>query len=124
MDLPRLMKSHLTDRSKYVEVNGICSTTCPVSNGVPQGSVLGPLLFLIYVNDLNQVSDVLDCIQYADDMTFMYTPPKNQTCLQTAEVIKKDLDVVADWFHAKAFLPKRNISFFVSPMHEKQIQLF
>ena len=52
-----------------VRVNGLFSNFSPVSMGVTQESILGPLLFLSYVNDLPQVSDVLSCVLFADDTT-------------------------------------------------------
>ena len=59
-------QSYLTRRSQYVSVNGNVSTTLPIVCGVPQGSLFGPLLFLIYVNDLASVSNVLKFYLFAD----------------------------------------------------------
>ena len=61
--------SYLTDRSQYVSFDGVDSKMYPLSTGVPQGSVLGPLLFLIYMNDVSEASDKFHSILFADDTT-------------------------------------------------------
>ena len=49
----------------------VLSDTLPISTGVPQGSILGPLLFLLYVNDIHLASDKFNAILYADDTTLV-----------------------------------------------------
>ena len=60
-------QSFLTDRSQFVTYDGIESKVLPFKYGVPQGSILEPLLFIIYMNDLFNVSNFLFTILYADD---------------------------------------------------------
>jgi len=60
------MKAFLSDRYQYVKVNGKLSKKCQVQSGVPQGSVLGPLLFVIYINDLAEVTNS-EMFLFADD---------------------------------------------------------
>ena len=65
-------QSYLTDRTQYVEVNNESSSLQTILTGVPQGSILGPLLFLIYMNDIPNASNLFTFILYADDHTFQY----------------------------------------------------
>ena len=64
--------SYLTNRQQYVDINGYKSTRMKISCGVPQGSILGPLLFLIFVNDMANVSKLLHLILFADDTNIFY----------------------------------------------------
>ena len=65
--------SYLTDRKQFVEYNGRKSKILDVKCGVPQGSNLGPLLFLVYINDLAFVSPELFAVLFADDSNFFCT---------------------------------------------------
>ena len=64
-------KSYLYDRSQYVEIDHVKSSTNPISVGVPQGSILGPLLFNIYINDINKSTNFFSFIKYADDTNLL-----------------------------------------------------
>ena len=59
-------RSYLSHRSQYVELNGVSSARKTITTGFPQGSILGPLLFLIYMNDIPQSSQSFRFILYAN----------------------------------------------------------
>ena len=65
----RWIQSYLTDREQFVVVDGSASTSLQVLSGVPQGSVVGPLLFVIYINDVvQQISSRSKSNLFADDI--------------------------------------------------------
>ena len=64
--------SYLAERKQYTSVNNMNSQIDDISYGVPQGSVLGPLLFLIYINDLNNAIKFSYIRQFADDTNILY----------------------------------------------------
>ena len=69
-----MIKSYLTGRKQYTVVNGVKSCELLIDIGVPQGSVLGPLLFLLYINDLPLVTDSISKL-YADDTCLLISAP-------------------------------------------------
>ena len=88
--------SYLKDRSQTVYFMGTKSTKKDITCGVPQGSVLGPLLFLIYINDLCQISTFFDFILFADD-TNAFASGSNPNHLSSK--INSELVLVSEWFN-------------------------
>ena len=66
------IKMYKSNRYQYVSLNSCDSCIKPVECGVPQGSILGPLLFLLYVNDLGMTSDVIFTVMFADDTSMFF----------------------------------------------------
>ena len=66
-------KSYLSNRSQYVSINGHDSGLAAINCGVPQGSVLGPLLFLLYINNLNQAIKFCKTHHFADNTNLLFT---------------------------------------------------
>ena len=84
------LKNYLSDRFQYVEIENEKSTQCPISCGVPQGSILGPLLYLIYVNDIDK-STMGNILSFADDTSLFIsdTDPSNLFRTKTKFIIIK-----------------------------------
>ena len=91
--LLRWFKSYLSDRKQAVVVNGSCSDFLTVSAGVPQGSVLGPLLFLIYINDINE-GIVSTTKLFADDTSMYLSVNDDET---RSETLNLDLNKIQLW---------------------------
>ena len=70
---PQWFKSYLSCRQQFVQNNSYNSSLLHITCGVPQGSILGPLLFFVYINDLCSVSKVLELILFADDTNIFYS---------------------------------------------------
>ena len=108
-------ESYLSGRLQYVSVNGHSSGLGGITCGVPQGSVLGPLLFLIYINDLPNASRVLSFYLFADD-TNIYFESNNVTELENK--INKELQKVKSWLEVNKLslnIDKTNYVVFHSP---------
>lgn len=88
--------SYLSDRKQVVLINDHLSSEKPILTGVPQGSVLGPLLFLIYVNTLANLKLNASLIMYADD-TVVYSPISKKPTQQEISKYQEDLDGIGDW---------------------------
>ena len=75
----KLLQCYLSERSQFVEYNGHKSEKLYITTVVLQGSVLGPLLIFIYINDLPLVSNVFNVVMYADDTTLFCNIANNVT---------------------------------------------
>ena len=93
--------SYLSHRSQKCNVNGNLSNAKELSCGVPQGSIIGPLLFLIYINDLPNSLSIASAKMYADD-THISVSATNQTDLETS--VNAELNNLNCWL--KPFSPK------------------
>ena len=95
-----LLKSDLTNRKQYVEIEDTKSKMLDISTGVPQGSILGPLLFIIYVNDFALSSEKFKCVMYADDTTLtstLETFSTNELNGNPASSINIELNKISEW---------------------------
>jgi len=90
----RLFNSYLSERFQRVKINGTLSDPCIVRMGIPQGTVLGPILFLIYINDLYSYSATSDIISYADDTAILYSAKDWDAAKNMAE---KELSKIKEW---------------------------
>ena len=92
----KLLRCYLRNREQYVKYNNYQSELIDISTGVPQGSILGPLLFTICINDLITVSDKLNFIMYADDTTIYFNLEDfDPTCIEAG--ITNELEKVNIW---------------------------
>ena len=94
-------RSYLSNRNQYVYVNGYETSLAAISCGVPQGPALRPLLFLLYINDLNQAIKFCKVYHFADDT--------NLLCLSNSmkklnKPVNADLKHLVNWLNANKIL--------------------
>ena len=92
-ELLHLFESYLSNRKQRVVLNGSFSEYSNVLSGVPQGSVLGPLLFLIYINDLEK--DIKSNIKFFADDTMLFSIVNNPTI--SGNELNHDLEIIREW---------------------------
>ena len=90
--------NYLTNRFQYVSLGTFHSKMLPILCGVPQGSILGPLLFLLYINDMPNCTNFFTLL-FADDTTLQLTSNNTDTLFQLANT---ELTKVNDWFSRNA----------------------
>ena len=107
--------SYLTNRSQYVSILGYDSKTKQLNHGVPQGSVLGPLLFLIYINDLHFAIKHCNVFHFADDTNLLKIDNPSK---KMEKMINADLKTLYNWLLANKIslnCDKTEIIFFCKP---------
>ena len=105
----------MSNRRQFVSLSGIDSDYQTITCGVPQGSVLGPLLFLLYINDMPKCSNILEFHLFADDTNLFLNNP-NILNLETD--LNIELEKVSQWLYANKLslnIDKTNFVVFHSP---------
>ena len=89
-------KSYLTNRTQSVMVNNVASDELGIQYGVPQGSILGPLLFTMFINDLPRVTSKCKVVLYADDTALIYSHTQTRV---VENVLNNELNHVTQWLN-------------------------
>ena len=118
-----LLLNFVADRKYFVHVNGLNSDMKILNIGVPQGSTLGPLLFLIYINDMINCSNLLSLTQFADDSTITYSSLNLEQAIKTME---QELNRVLNWLAANKLiinLTKTHLMLFTTRSRPESISI-
>lgn len=117
-----LFNNYFSDRYQIVRIGNDQSSQILVNSGVPQGSILGPLLFNIYVNDIATLALSSKIFQYADDTAIVFASDSYEKAVHT---IQKDINILNNWFYINDIIvnkDKTSMVCFRSP--HKRIQCF
>ena len=108
----------LSNRKQFVDYENNTSDTLLITTGVPQGSVLGPLMFIIYLNHIAKSSDILDFICYADDTTLSSVLNYFENNQSFSGNINTEVEKVHDWLKVNKLslnISKTKFKIFHSP---------
>ena len=115
------MKSYLSNRVQFVQYNETFSSKSIIQCGVPQGSILRPLLFLLYINDLSNVSNILELILFADDTNIFFSHQKFSSLVNT---VNCEIDKISEWFKAnKLSLNLKKSNYVIFKSRQKRIDI-
>ena len=113
-------KSYLSNRSQYVSINGYESSLAVINCGVVQGSVLEPLLFLLYINDLNQAIKFCKVYHFADDTNLLC---HSNSIKKLNKLVNADLKHLVNWLNAnKISLNVRKTEMVIFKSKQKKLE--
>lgn len=119
-DLLRWIKSYIVNRSQAVALRGFISGFLPVSSGVPQGSHLGPLLFILYINDIGTCFSKSSHLVYADDTKIFRIIKSHNDCVE----LQEDLERFAAYCQSNQLLLNHDKCHIITFARKKQPLLF
>ena len=123
-------QNYLSGRIQFVDFDGTQSSMLPLNTGVPQGSILGPLLFIIYMNDINTASNKFMAILYADDSNLVSSLCSFDVSLNSKDFdknilsnnITQELDKIHEWLEInKLSLNVKKTKFMIFHHHQRKI---
>ncbi|CAB4015645.1 Hypothetical predicted protein [Paramuricea clavata] len=96
---------YLFNRTQLVEMQNNCSRPSTITTGVPQGSILGPLMFIVFFNDLKESVKNSEIIKYADDTVILYADKDAQNI---EDALNKDMNLIRDYcYHNELLLNQK-----------------
>jgi hypothetical protein len=107
-----LIRDYLHDRLQYVNIDGNRSSSQSVISGIPQGSILGPILFLLFINDFTSATQRSVHDIYADDTTMSYSYDVKDAPEAISSALQEDLDNGSAWYIGTKWsltVQKRNV---------------
>ena len=116
-------ESYLSNRKQFASIGNINSDTKSIPMGVPQGSVMGPLLFLLYLNDLPNCSNILDFHLFADDTNLFFS---SKSLLDIETTVSGELELVHKWLCSNQLslnIEKSNFVIFHAPQKKINLEL-
>ena len=115
------IKSYFFNRMQFVQVDNECSTLRSITCGVPQGLILGPLFFLLYINDLSSVSKLGKTILFADDTNLFFS---HANPVHLSKIINQELQKISIWLNVnKLSVNIDKTKFMVFAPRQKKLQM-